>query len=235
MSKSSARTVRIAAIAFSGLMALTVAGCATTRQSRSVEPSGFLRDYSQLEKGHGKEALLRYANPNTDFTKYDKIIIESIAIFAAKDSDLSKLDVERSTMLAAYFRDALVEELSKDYEIVTEPGPSTMRMRVAITQAGGSEVVLDALTTIIPQTRMLSTVGQVAAGDAMMTGEARAEAEILDSQSGERLLAAVDSRYGTKALRGTFNKWSDAEGAFRYWAERTRLALEAQRLEDTPK
>ncbi len=44
------------------LVAMTA--CATTQQAKTVERSGFLDDYSILQKGAGgSEALLRYVNP----------------------------------------------------------------------------------------------------------------------------------------------------------------------------
>ncbi len=48
------------------LLALFLAGCATTTQTRSVEKSGFLGDYSMLEEGEGDEALLLYVDEGAD-------------------------------------------------------------------------------------------------------------------------------------------------------------------------
>ncbi len=214
-----------ARIAASFVLVGSLAACSTTRQGRSVEPSGFLSDYSALEKGGKGQAQLRYVNPATDFSQYDKIQIDTIAIIAVEGSSLSGMDIHQATLMAAHFRDALVEELGKDYEIVDTPGPGTMRLRAALTEARGSKVVLDTLTTVIPQTRLLATGAQLAADNSATTGKARAEAELLDSLTGERLVAAVDERYGTKALRGSVKKWSDVKSAFSLWAERMRLRL----------
>ena len=49
---------------------------------------------------------------------------------------------------------------------------------------------------------------------------------MLDGQTNERLIAAVDRRCGTKALRTKFDgSWGDVKLAFEYWANRldTRL------------
>ncbi len=47
----------------------------------------------------------------------------------------------------------------------------------------------------------------------------------IDSLTGVGLMAAVDERQGTKAIRGGFGKWSDVEQAFDFWAERPRGRL----------
>jgi len=44
-------------------VALGAIGCPATYQARSVKPSGFLGDYSQLRPGKEGEALLVYVRP----------------------------------------------------------------------------------------------------------------------------------------------------------------------------
>ena len=51
---------------------LLLAGCATTEQTRSVEPSGFLGDYSRLQPGKSGQALLVYIDGTADFSRYDE-------------------------------------------------------------------------------------------------------------------------------------------------------------------
>lgn len=213
------------------MMAAALLGCSTTRQGRSVEPSGFLGDYEQLEEGGKGQAQLRYVNPSADFRKYDKLMLDSISILAAEGSSLSRMEEDKAMAVAAYLRDALVGELGQDYAIVDAPGPGTMRLRVALTEARGSKVVLDTVTTVIPQARILTTGVQLAVDNSVTTGKARAECELLDSETGERLMAAVDERYGTKALAGSLSRWSDVHDAFRLWAERLRVRLAEARGE----
>ncbi|HUK83214.1 MAG TPA: DUF3313 family protein [Verrucomicrobiae bacterium] len=45
-----------------------LAGCATTRQaSKGIKESGFLGDYSQLQKGKKGQAALVYTNPSANW------------------------------------------------------------------------------------------------------------------------------------------------------------------------
>ena len=80
------------ALALAVLGSLLVTGCAQTRQARSVEKSGFLKDYSQLREGKGDEAELTYVNESADFSKYKKVHLDHVTLWAkGDDSDLAKL------------------------------------------------------------------------------------------------------------------------------------------------
>ena len=119
----------------------------------------------------------------------------------------------------------LRNSLSKDYKRVDKAGPGTLRLRVAITEAEGSSVPLDLVSTVIPQMRALSAVKRIATGTAAFVGKAGIEGEIEASITNQRLAAAVDRRVGQKRLQGVTNTWDDVQGAFDYWSERVRARL----------
>jgi hypothetical protein len=219
------RSVRLVTPVTIGLLALAllVVGCATTRQARSVKERGFLGDYSQLVKGKGDQAGLVYINESASFSNYDAVMIDSVTLWKSKAT--SKVSAKDQQRLTDSLYKALHEQLSADYRMADRPGPGVLRIRAAITEAVGANVVGNAVTSIVPQLRVLTTVGGLAADSAMMAGSAAIEAEVTDSLSGERLAAAVDKRLGTKTLRGAFGKWTNVDNAFEYWAERLRTRL----------
>lgn len=206
---------------------LVLASCTPTHQTRSVKPSGFLGDYSKFKKGEEGQALLVYVNPKADFKKYDKIIIDPIAIYAAKDSDLHDMSKKDLEALASYLDAALRRELNKEYTIVTESGPGVLRLRAAMTEAEGSMVVMDTISTVLPIGLAISAGKRIVFGTHTGVGLARLEGEIVDSVTNTRLLGAVDERAGRK-FTGKFDKlkkWQDVKDAFDYWADRTRTRL----------
>lgn len=213
-------------VLITAIITLSIAGCATTHQARSVKPSGFLANSEQLKKGNRKQALLRYVNPSAPWTRYTKVILLPVRLYAGQGSDLHNANPEQRLALANYFTAALHQELGKNYRIVTTPGPDVMIIRTAITDADESEVLLDTVTTIMPIGLAASTLKRVAVGSDSFVGDAQAEMEILDSLSGIRIAAAVDKRIGTKALRTKFGAWNHAKAAFDYWAEQLRERLE---------
>jgi hypothetical protein len=81
------------------------------------------------------------------------------------------------------------------------------------------------VTTVIPQLKLLSSLGGLATDTRLFVGEGAVEVEITDSITGVRLAAAVDERAGTKAYRAGLKEWSHVKRAFEYWAERIRERL----------
>jgi predicted small secreted protein len=204
--------------------AVIVAACATTRQSRGTgEASGFLGDYSNLRKGEKDEPQLIFIHPDVDWSLYDAIHIESVTLWRNERTD--DVPKEEQQLLADFLFHALHTELSKDYKMVDEPGPNVLQLRAAITEAKGSKAVMNTITSVVPALRSLTTIVGMSAGTSVLVGKAGIEGEITDSMSGERLMAALDQRQGTKAVRGGVKTWSDVKLATEFWAERLRKRL----------
>jgi hypothetical protein len=204
--------------------ALIAVACATTRQSRGTgDASGFLGDYSNLRKGEKGEPQLIYIRPDVDWTHYDSVHIESVTIWV--DEKTEKVPEEEKQILTDFFFHAIHTELSKDYKMVDQPGPNVLALRAAITEAKGSKAVMNTITSVIPQLRLLTTIVGMSAGTSVLVGKAGLEGEITDSMSGQRLMAALDQRQGTKAVRGGVKTWSDVKLATEFWAERLRKRL----------
>ena len=214
----------LAVAAFAALLATTLlSSCATTRQTRSVDESGFLGDYSMLRPGKGDETQLTYVAPGVDWSGYDAIMLDSVTLWESDET--RALAPEEAQRMTDFFYAALHEALAKDFRIVERPGKGVLRVRAALTEARGARVLANAVTSVVPQARLASTVLGAATDVQVFVGRASAEVEITDSASGKRLIAAVDQRSGTKALRGGILKWSDVELACEYWAERARVRL----------
>jgi hypothetical protein len=218
---TSNRTALLLALGAAGMLAFS--SCATTRQSRDVETSGFLGDYSQLKEGEGDEAQLVYIDPAAKFAQYDAVWIDTVTIWSNEET--SDVSAEDQQLLTDYLYKALHEQLSQDYKVVDGPQAGAIRVRAAITDAKGARSALKTITSIVPQLRMATALVGLSAGTSVMVGKARLEGELTDSQSGHRLVAVVDTRQGTKALRGGLGKWADVEQAFEYWAQRLRTRL----------
>ncbi len=148
-----------------------------------------------------------------------------MTIWLGKNSQLSKVPVEDRKHMADILWKKLDENLRKDYEMTNELGPDVMRVQVAITEGEKSNVVLDTVSSVIPQARMLSGAKSLATGVSAFTGSAAGEMKVTDGGTGDLIFAAVDRRGGTKSLSGVTNSWNDVDEAFRYWAEKMRYRL----------
>jgi len=200
-------------------------GCATTQQADEVRPSGFLKNPSQLKEGDGDQALLTYRNPKAQWSRYSKIMILPVQLYAAQNADMKSDSKEERVALANYFTASLYGSLKQHFTIVRAPGPDVLKLRVALTDADQSEVLLDTISTVMPIGLALSTAKRVVTGSDTGVGFAQAEMEVLDSQTSTRLAAAVDKRYGTKALRAKFGSWNHAQEAMDHWSEQIAMKL----------
>jgi len=200
---------------------LALNGCAATRERRGApETSGFLGDYSKLEKNPAFPASLVYVKPGVVWSRYSSIQLESAGLYLTDSS--SQMSAEDKERLAGMLYNTLRDQLDQTFVLTPSPGPNTLRIRVALTQAQGAKVAARVVTTVVPQLRVLTTVGGLATDTAGTVGAASAEMEAVDSTTGERLAAAVDQRAGTKALfaERAYTKWGDVQAAINYWSKR---------------
>jgi hypothetical protein len=205
----------------SAVMIMALAACSVTEQAKpdTVQQTGFLKNYSQLQPGAKDQALLVYFNPNARWTQYTKVMIEPVTFWGDASSNVSVQDQQQ---LCSYYYNKLNEDVSQKFQIVDRAGPGVMTLRVALTDPTAATPVLRSVSVVIPQARLLNSVANLATGSYAFVGSAQSEGEVVDSQTGERLAAAVDKRSGGLSIKNAnVWQWGDAENAMDYWAQRT--------------
>ncbi|MDD5494116.1 MAG: DUF3313 domain-containing protein [Dehalococcoidia bacterium] len=212
-------------------LTLSIAGCGA-KQYRRVDESGFLGDYSQLKEGKGNEALYVYVNTHADCRKYSKVIIDPVSLWGkSKHSSLASLDLKDQKMLATLAWGTLYDAMRKgNFEIVYQPGPDVMRVRGAITEATKAEVILADVMAVAPYAWEAATLWGIGSGKWPFLGELSGEMEISDSQTGERLFAAVDKVVGV--LGSNLDPragWDDVRQGFNLWRDRLGKRMDSCR------
>ena len=183
-------------------------------------PTGFLgSDYSLLTpgaEGSGQEAMLAYTNKNANFASYNKIMIAPVTFWADDDSKVSTDDQQK---LCNYFYNVLVEQFSKNFTVVKEPGPGVAKLTVALTDASAAVPGLRTISIVVPQAHALNLIKAGLTGTYAFVGSATGEAKLTDSVTGQLLAAWADKRFGTAAVRNaTVWQWGDADNAINYWS-----------------
>ena len=203
------------------LCVLGFSACSTSYQARNVKKSGFLGDYSGFQAGGEGQAQKRYIAPNAAeiCSKYHGVIIDPVTIWTKGDSNLAeKVSPKDREMLAGLLGGALVSAAGKaGYGILDRTGPRIMRIRAALTEGEQSNVVLDTVTTIIPQSFVISSVVTGVTDTPGFAGKASVEAEIVDSETGKRIIAGVNSRLGGSSWEGKFDSWGHVKDAVSKW------------------
>jgi hypothetical protein len=201
-----------------GFLALSACSPQTTRQAPAVKPSGFLGDYSRLQPGGPGRALLVYRAPDASVAGYDKVLLDPVTVWRAPGTDeaVSRADLQR---LANLLYGTLLSRLRTYYLIVQSPGPKTLRVRAALTEAAPSSTTMDIMSQLGPISAAASEVTEMATGTPAWVGAASAEIQVLDAETGKEILAAADRRVGEKTLTGSSDPWSDVTATFGIWGD----------------
>jgi len=211
------RTLAIVAIM------LLLAGCGTSRRAQEVEPQGFLGDYSMLTPGEEGQAILRYVNPNADWAKYDKVLVDPVTVWgSARTRDIPEADLQTA---ANFLHTELQRELGKDFQLVTAPAPDTLRVTAALSDAAPANQTMVVISNVVPFAIATTGTYEYLTGNPTFQGEAAAEAKITDAQTGELLAAAVDKRMGGRSMASAETSWTDVNNILAYWAQLTRFRL----------
>ena len=186
--------------------ALALSSCATGGKS----PSGFLSNYKQMDAGYGTaDAVSAYVKPGADLKKYDSVIIDPVTTIVAT----AGISAQVKDQLAAYLGDALRTQTAGELKAVSVPGPTTLRIRTALTDVIEGQEVGTPVTTSHPGTRATLTGNLGSTEVASFVSRVSFEGEIVDSVTGERLLANIDHRLGTKRTASATTSWASVRSA----------------------
>ncbi|MEW6077892.1 MAG: DUF3313 domain-containing protein [Thermodesulfobacteriota bacterium] len=206
-------------------MIMLLGGCAVgSYQARDVDTrNAVLVNPKILVKGSGDQALYRYVNPKKDIKKYNQVIIDPVIV--QKDGELDKDELQDYQTLANNAYVYLTQELEKDYQIVKDPKPGSLRIQMAIIDADSTKPVRNTMSTLIPVGMALSAIKYGATGKQSGVGEITVEMKITDAASGELVAAALDRRVGGKQLTKLWSDWNNADDALQFWAKRLRFVM----------
>jgi len=224
MEKMTIPGFRVVALHLAVLLLFT--GCA--KKQMNLTKTGFLNSYADLQEEKEYGGMQIYRNPSVNIKdRYSKILIAPVQFRLDPTLKQHALDNEEREFLADHFQKTLSEGLVRNFEIVSEPGPDVLLLRTAITDIMPNKVLLN----IHWSTTLLG------AG----IGGASLEAEIVDSISGERILAFVDARKGKSAFQepkhliqnyaGGLTKWGHTKEVIEKWAGQMVLNLEQLRAQ----
>jgi len=146
---------------------LLCGGCSTTVESqpeaaKAMESggplpqsvTGFLGpDASKLAPGPKGGAALVWVNPNTQWSSYNKILLEPVQFWAAADSKVSASDQQT---LTAYFYNALKTNIPQQgFSLADQAGPGVIQLQVALMDATTAVPGLRTISVVVPQARVL--------------------------------------------------------------------------------
>ncbi len=184
---------------WAALVLLVLGSCSTPMPAHS----GFLGDYPRMRPSPRIAGAWGWWHPRKRISDYLKIMIDPVTVFLHPQAQSSRVNPDELKELADYFRNEMASRIlsSGKYEIVRQTGPGVLRIRAAITD--------------------------VQRGTALGVGGASMEAEFLDAESGERVVAVIATRKADPfEVREGSSKWADAQAVLREWAQVLRESLD---------
>ena len=157
------------------------------------EDSGFLADYSRLEKRDDSKGPFRiWKSPKLTPDNYNAVKVDPI-VFYPEPRPSEKVSTETLSQILAYSNDLLKRTLGKQVTIVDRPGPGVAHLRIAITSVVAKEEGL-APYQYVPLA-FLATMASRAASGTPEKAHLIIEHEVRDSLTGE--LLGMKVRVGT--------------------------------------
>ena len=143
------------------------------------------------------------------------------------------IDPNELKLITDYFFVRLGKNLRPDYKIVEKPGPDVMHMRIAITGVKKNKPNYVEVYNLIP-VKLVWEAGNAAyrkvAGKQVDIYEAALEIEIRDSETGDRLVAAIDKHQSSKytSEKGE-DSWLPIQEIIDFWTQTIRARLDESR------
>ena len=187
----------------------------SSSQADELIYSGFMTDYTQLEKITDGTADYRYVAPGAEdrWAQYDAVMIDQPEIFIANDSPYRGVKPKQLDALADALRAKIAAAMSESYYVVDRPGENVLYVSVAATNLKLKKKK-KSLLGYTPVGLVSGAVVGAATSDIAKKASLQdvvIEFEAFDSVTNERLVAIIDSR-GNAKKDPTF--WDELEMIF---------------------
>jgi len=196
---------RIHLVAVTALLSLSIPASVLAQ-----EFSGFLEDYSEMEQQTERSFLYQTPEGLNALAGYDAIMIDQPEIIIAADSKYKSMKPDDMKLIADALRAVLIMEFERsNYRLVTTAGPNTLYLHTAITDLHLKKK-RKRLVQFTP-VGIVATLATMPFKDVMNKinlQQVTFEAELLDSQTEERLGAFVESE-GSATEKKKETSWDD--------------------------
>lgn len=188
----------------------TVSGC---MHYDRPPPTGFLQNYDALRPAPYKKGLYIATRTDRTLADYSKFIVDPVVLNYHAEAKGRGADQAKVDQLANSFRQGVIDSLSADYEVVEQPGPGVMRIRPAITDMIASNPILN--------------IHWLTKATGLGLGGAALEAEFVDAQDGEVIVAVVATNRGNPFdWLGGLVEWQYTEDVLNEWSQLLKVRLD---------
>lgn len=177
---------------------------------KEQERADYMSDYSKLEQGTDDQ--WRYNSGKLG--DYSSFYIQPVTMLIKQDKDKPTFTPEDLEDLKSHVVARITKHLTEDdgYAVVSSPGPGVATIRVAITDVQKTVGALN-----------LSLFTKITGAG---LGGIAAEAEIVDSNNGEQIAAAILWGSGSRVLVAGLTRLGDAKIVINRWSKYLRQTVD---------
>ena len=188
--RTSAAADRLTCLLGAGLLALPLlTACSTSMPTEAVGTT------EPMSAGAEPDTM-RYVNPKADLHRYTRFIIDPVEIYKGADatfgSDVSDADKQA---LAAFMHQEFTRTLSQRYQVVTTPGPNTLRIHLTLAGAEMTRPALATVTHALPAGLAINLVKGGTGGQGSFMGSVTIAGDFYDSMTNELVGAVLTKQY----------------------------------------
>lgn len=203
---------------FAALLAITLAACSATPKLSVPE------DFPQLTLKADEENTLSFADPKARFEQYNKLYIAPVKVEHGNGTTMQEVDVAEAKVIAVYMQNALKNTLSKEFEMVEQPGKDVLSIKFRIIDLQPTSAAQIAM--MVPPFALINLVSTNGA----FLGSMTFAGEFLEGMNSgpSAAFVAFRSRPGADATVA-FGRWTAVESVIDKAAERLAQDLKANR------
>lgn len=174
---------------------LLLGGC-TSKVADTKEFSGFLPDYTKLQKAESPsgQTVLRWIDPSADIKNYTNLYYEPIKFYPTP-KPTPQISQETLNQVLSYTNQNIKSALAQRFTLVNSPkGANTLIFRGAITGVGTADEGLQ-FYEVIPVALVIAGT-MAATGERDQDTELFFEGELIDASTGKPVFAVVRKGFG---------------------------------------
>lgn len=175
------------------LAALSLAGCSGPRPIAysHLGSTPYLRP--TRDDANGRTPYV-FAVP-VNWRQYHRVIIDPVEIYDGPDAQFGRIPSQGQAYLARVMQQRFTTRLARDFTIVTQPAPDTLRIHLTLTGASATPPVIGTLSHFDLAGGSYNAVQGLRGKPGMVSGAVVYAVEIRDARSGQLLRAEVTRQY----------------------------------------
>lgn len=214
-----------------GLLVLLCLSCSSAPKDQPINFSGFLGYYTGFRPSPNEDGSWLYEKPGLNLSPYKRVMVDPLVIWNNPHPQKGGINDVDAWKLQLTFRDRVIKALGKDYPVVDQPGPNVLRVRAAVTNVAEEKAKSKSKSQLLAATDdLLRRSTETLFSTNILEGKASLEAELLNAQTGERLLGYIENRESSRNyVSDDRHNLGPIVEIFDYWAQKLRQRLERGR------